>query len=458
MKVEESDRYDEQVNSISLAKISLTEKVAYGIGDFGSNMVYANIAAFLTFFYTDIVGISGAVIGSIILISRLFDGLSDITMGAIVDSTKHKFGKARPWVLRSAIPLAITLILLFSKPNLGHTGNIVYLFIMYNLATTVFYTMYSIPHGTQVALITQDQYERSLLNIFRMVSGTIGALFVNILTMNLVTKFGGGAAAWSKAFVIYGILAAFTIIISFYFTKERVVPKKSTIEKVPLGEGFRALLANKYWRLVLVLGILTYGIMALSGINIYYVTYILGNQKLMGTLMTFYFASSIIGMITMAPIIKRLGKRNTVYVGFLIYLIGTIIILIDPYNNIIVYVGLFVKGLGLAPLVGSLPSFIADTIEYGEWKTGIRNEGLVYSSESFGQKFGNGLSSAMLGWLLSLSGYIGGSSVQTASAISVIIGLFTYIPLVFYFLILIVLFFYKLDKEYNDILLELHNK
>jgi len=440
----------------SIARISLGEKLAYGIGDFGSNMVYANVAAFLTFFYTDIVGISGAVIGSIILFSRLFDGFSDVAMGYIVDNTNHRFGKARPWILRSAIPLAFTLVLLFSLPGFGKIGTAVYLFIMYNLLTTVFYTMYSIPHGTQVALITQDQYERSLLNISRMVSGTIGALLVNILTVNLVNQFGGGVAAWRKVFVIYGIIAAAAIILSFYFTKERVASKKAVKEKITLKAGFNALLSNKYWRLVLLLGILTYGIMALSGINIYYVTYILGNQRAMGTLMIFYFASSIAGMIVMMPIIKKLGKRNTVFVGFVIYLIGTIIILINPNAESNVYAGLFVKGLGFAPLVGSLPSFIVDTIEYGEWKTGIRNEGLVYSSESFGQKFGNGLSSAMLGWLLALSGYVGGSGIQTESSTSVIIALFTYIPLILYAFAVIVLMFYKLDKEYNKILYELH--
>jgi GPH family glycoside/pentoside/hexuronide:cation symporter len=288
----------------------------------------------------------------------LFDGFSDVIMGFIVDNTKHKSGKARPWVLRSAVPLAVTLVLLFSVPGFSKAGNALYLFIMYNLTTTVFYTMYAIPHGTQVALITQDQYERSILNIFRMVLGTTGALLVNIFTVDLVNNFGGGADAWRKAFVIYGIIAAIAIILSFYFTEERVTPKKAQKEKITFKVGFKALLFNKYWRTVLLLGILTYGIMALSGINIYYVTYILGNQKLMGTLMIFYFASSIIGMIGMAPIIKKLGKRNTVYLGFLIYLVGTILILINPYNENIVYIGLFVKGLGLAPLVGSLPSFI----------------------------------------------------------------------------------------------------
>mgnify|MGYP000957828270 FL=1 len=439
-----------------MVKISFKEKLAYGIGDFGCNMVYANLAAFLTYFYTDIVGISGAIIGSVILFSRIFDGFSDIVMGFVLDNTKHKYGKARPWVLRAAIPLAVTFVLLFSKPGFSETGTAIYLFIMYNLVTTIFYTMYFIPHATQAALITQDQYERSLLNLYRMILGTMGALLINIITIRLVNKFGGGAIGWRKTIILYAFIAAVSIIMSFYFTKERVTSKKKAKEKITLKEGFKALVANKYWRLVLLLGMVTYGIMALSGINIYYVTYVLGNQNLMGTLMVFYFASSIIGMIIVAPVVKKLGKRNTVFIGFFVYLIGTIVILLNPYYEHSVYSGLFVKGIGLAPLVGLLPSFVVDTIEYGEWKTGIRNEGLVYSSESFGQKFGNGVATAMLGWLLTLSGYVGGSSVQPNTAISAIIALFTYIPLILYTFAIIILYFYKLDKEYQKIVYELN--
>lgn len=439
-------------------KIGVGEKLAYGIGDFGSNMVYANIAAFLTFFYTDVVGMAGAIVGTVMFTSRIFDGISDIVVGTLVDRTKNRYGKARPWVMRSAVPMAITLVLLFSVPNFGETGNVVYLFIVYNLVTTVFYTMYAIPHGTQVALITQDQYERSVLNICRMVAGTSGAIVVNVLTVPLVTYFGSDAGAWRTTYILYGVVAVIAIFITFYFTKERVTPRKVTKEKIPFKVGIKTLFANKYWRLVLVLGMVTYGIMALSGANIYYVIYILGDEGLMSSLMIFYFASSILGMIIMTPVIKRRGKRNTVFMGFLVYLIGTVVILASPYSITNVYTGLFIKGLGLAPLLGSLPSFIADTIEYGEWKTGKRVEGLVYSSESFGQKFGNGLSSALLGWLLTLSGYVGGAAVQTDSAISVIIALFTFVPLGFYTVAAGLLIFYKLDKEYNNILEELNKR
>jgi len=196
--------HDEKIGNSG--RIDIIERVAYGIGDFGCNLIYANIAAFMIFFYTDVVGMSAAVVGTVILISRVFDGFSDVIVGTLVDRTKSRYGKARPWVLLSAVPLGISIVFLFSEPNFSYVGNIVYLFIVYNLTTTICYTSYAIPHGTLVALMTQDQYQRSLLNITRMVLGTIGALFVSTTTIRLVNYFGGGAEAWQYANIVYGIL------------------------------------------------------------------------------------------------------------------------------------------------------------------------------------------------------------------------------------------------------------
>ncbi|MDF2615648.1 MAG: sugar (Glycoside-Pentoside-Hexuronide) transporter [Sedimentibacter sp.] len=442
-------------SSTSNVRIKLNEKLWYGAGDFGCNLIYANIAAFLTFFYTDIVGMSGAVIGSIIFISRIFDGVSDILMGTLVDKTEHKLGKTRPWILLSAVPLGVGLMFLFTAPNFGETGNIIYLFLMYNLVTTIFYTMYAVPHNTLVAIMTQDQYERSTLNISRMVMGTLGALFVNVTAIKLVSRLGGGTSGWKNGNIVYGILAIIIIILSGLFTKERVKPRQKKREKHSLKERFIFLVKNKYWDMTLVLGIVVYGIMALSAANVYYVTYILKDSSLMGSLMIYYFASSILGMLIMSPVVMKIGKRNTVFIGFLIYIIGTAVILTNTEKAVFVFAGTFIKGIGLAPLVGSLPSFIADTIEYGEWKTGIRAEGLVYSSSSFGQKFGNGVATAIFGWLLSLSGYIGGAVNQTDAAITTITSLFTYVPVTLYGIAVIVLLFYKLDKEYAGILEDL---
>ncbi len=164
------------------------------------------MSAFLLFYYTNYAEVSAAAVGSIMLVSRILDGFSDLTMGIIVDRTKSKYGKARPWILRMAIPFAIAAILLFSVPsNLGITSKLIYIFITYNLVSTVIYTAINVPYATLNSLITQDQYERGVLSIFRMILATCGTLLINGLTLPLVEYFGNNLSAWTKTFFVFGI-------------------------------------------------------------------------------------------------------------------------------------------------------------------------------------------------------------------------------------------------------------
>ena len=177
-------------------KISFWERFSYGCGDLGCNIIYSAMSAFLLFYYTDYVHISAGIVGTIMLVSRIFDGVTDLIMGVIVDRTKSKMGKCRPWILRMAIPFAIAGILLFSVPSgLGQTAKIAYIFITYNLVSSVIYTAINVPYATLNALITQDQYERSVLSIFRMILATTGTLIITNLTLPLVQAFGNNASA-----------------------------------------------------------------------------------------------------------------------------------------------------------------------------------------------------------------------------------------------------------------------
>lgn len=207
-------------------------------------------------------------VGTIMLVSRVFDGISDIIMGIIVDRTKSRFGKARPWLLRMCIPFAISGILLFSVPaGWGDTAKLVYVFITYNLTSTVIYTAINVPYSSLNALMTQDPYERSVLSIFRNVLATCGTLMINLVTLPLVKFFGDDAAAWTKAFFVLGFLAIVAFLINFAFCKERVKPasagESGTAKDVPVKDGILALFKNKYWimmTLVLALFFLYYGI------------------------------------------------------------------------------------------------------------------------------------------------------------------------------------------------------
>lgn len=181
---------------------------SYGCGDFGCNIIYTAMSAFLMLYYTDYAGVNALAVGTIMMVSRIFDGVSDIIMGVIVDRTKSRFGKARPWLLRMCIPFAVSGVLLFSVPtSWSATPKLVYVFITYNLVSTVIYTAINVPYSALNALMTQDPYERSVLSIFRNLLATAGTLTINICTLPLVEYFGDNASAWTKTFCVLGLLA-----------------------------------------------------------------------------------------------------------------------------------------------------------------------------------------------------------------------------------------------------------
>jgi len=439
--------------------LSFKEKLGYGFGDMASNLIFSSMSMFLLFFYTDVAGISAAVIGTIMLFTRIFDGLTDIGLGFVVDKTKSKHGKARPWIKWMAIPFAISAVLVFTIPDAGTVGKIVYITITYNLVNLI-YTAINIPYGVLNSLITQDQYQRSVLNIFRMFMALIAALSVSMITLPIVSAFGGGLTGWQITFSIYGVIGAVLFFITYYSTKERVQPAVgSSDQKIPMKIGVNALFKNKYWGLMVLFMVVTYlGQGIGSGVNIYFAQYILNDSNLIGTLTLANLIPMMIAMLIISPVVKRLGKRNSMILGLIITIIGTLFILVNPGSVTMVMIGTVIKGIGTAPIIGSMFAMLADTIEYGEWKSGVRTEGLVYSAGSFGTKVGTGLGSAALGWILAFGGYVGGAAKQSDAALLSINALFIYIPLILAVLQLAIMIFYKLDREYPAIMKELQNR
>lgn len=436
-------------------RIKFKEKLGYGFGDFANNLVWIAISAFLTFFYTDVVGFSAAAVGTLLLIARVLDAFVDLGVGTLVDKTKSKYGKARPWLLWLAIPFGISGVLLFSAPNLGPTGALIYAYATY-LLVNIIYSGVNVPYSVLNSLITQEPYERSLLNIYRMVMALVGGVVVTYFTMPLVSWFGGGKTGWAMTFAVFGILAAVLLIITFITTKERVKP--SVVQKdIPLRRSVKTLFRNKYCGLIVGFMVVTYTSAAVSsGVNVYYAQYLLKDASLVGII---GLASSIplfLGLFMVAPIIKKFGKRNASFTGIIITIIGLLFMLIDPVNLTIILIGLVIKAVGSVPMIATMFAMLADTVDYGEWKTGMRTEGLVYSAGSFGLKVGSGLGAAFVGWLLAWGGYVGGLDAITDSAKSSIVFMFIYLPIIAALIQLIILWFYKLDKKYPQIVQELN--
>lgn len=438
----------------SFAKIKFKEKLGYGFGDFASNLIWTATSAFVAFFYTDVVGMSAAVVGTLLLVARVLDGFADIGIGALVDKTKSKHGKARPWLLWLAIPFGTAGILLFSAPDLGPTGIVIYAYMSY-LLVNIIYSGINVPYGVLNALITQEPYERSILNIVRMILALTGAIVVTIFTMPMVSAFGGGKMGWTLTFTVFGVLSAILFLITFMTTKERVKP--SVVQKdIPLKRGMKALFRNKFWGLMVAYALVTFiGSAASSAVNVYYAQYVLKNAALVGTLGIAGLVPMLAGLFFVAPIIKRFGKRNASFAGIVIVIFGSLVMIIDPANLSIVLIGTVLKAIGTVPVIGTVFAMMGDTVDYGEWKTGIRTEGLVYSAGSFGGKAGSGLGAAIVSWVLACGGYVGGQDSVSGSVQFSIQFLFIYLPILVAIIQLIILWFYTLDKKYPQIIKDL---
>ncbi|MCU5668682.1 glycoside-pentoside-hexuronide (GPH):cation symporter [Bacillus cereus] len=355
------------------------------------------------------------------------------------------------------MPFAICTVLVFTVPDTSKGAKVVYIVVTYNLLSLA-YTAVNIPYGVLNSLSTQNQHQRSLLNIVRMFFTIASSVIVGFVIQPLVRYFGSGQMGWVWTIATLVIFGSVFIYICFRNTEEcvRHAIKKKENRDIPIKLGVKYLFRNKYWLLILCLFLNVYFMIGLiSGLNIYYAKWILNDEGLVGIMTLTGLVPTIIGLFAIAPFIKRFGKRNTVLLGSVISFIGGVILLINPYSITLLIVSNVIKGLAGASILGTLFAFLADTIEYGEWKSGVRTEGLIYSAGSFGSKVGSGLGAAAMGWMLAVANYDGLAVSRSIQTLNMIIILFVIAPLVFKLIPIVIMWFYKLDKEFPTILADL---
>lgn len=457
MNLRENISYNNLGHDSDNDKVSVREKLCYGVGDVGANLVWTTVASFLLIYCTDVAGLSAGILGTIMLIARLFDGVSDLFMGVIIDKTNTKWGKARPWVLWSAPPLVISLIMIFSIPNMSNTNKMIYLLVVYIFMAAVCYTANNLAYNTMLSLVTVDQEDRDTMNSMRFTLTMIAQLVINVVTIPLVSYFGGDQKAWTTLSIIYAVIALIAFLTTFAGTKERYKPivKKESKDKSkthPL-KTFKVLCKNKYFILItLAFAIIYISLSLTSGSRIYYAKYILGNEMINSSMTMYNYIPTVLAMMIMPKFTKKFGKIKVLFSGFVLYGIGLIVQIIAPTYLPGIYFGLILQGIGHAALYSCLFAVVGDVVEYSEWKDGVREEGLTYSVTSFGMKFGTGLGTAALGWILALGNYDGAALVQSASAITAIKSLFLYLPLVITVIVCIIwLLFMGIDKLYPTI-------
>jgi GPH family glycoside/pentoside/hexuronide:cation symporter len=402
----------------SSQKLSLRERVSYGFGDLASSMFWKLFSMFLLFFYTDVFGISAAAVGTMFLVTRIWDSANDPLMGIIADRTQTRWGKFRPYLLFVAIPFAIIGILTFTTPDLGESGKLVYAYVTYTLMMMV-YTAINVPYASLLGVMTHDTGERTTLASWRFIGGYSGGLFVTATANSLVEYLSAGgdvASGYQKTITLYAILAAVFFILTFAGTKERLKP---AVEKSPsIRDDVRDLLANGPWLLMLGAGI---SILIFNSLRdaaiLYYFKYYVGDQTVLflgetsqGTLasafMTTLLGASIVGVVLAKPVSARIGKKQTFILSGLVCTVLSVLFFFLPPERIgLIFLVNILTGAAAGIVLPLIWAMYADVADYSEWKHGRRATGLIFSSSSMSQKIGWTVGGAISGWLLAAFGF-----------------------------------------------------
>ena len=445
-------------------KVPLSEKLSYCFGDPALTLMYTMTTTLLIYFYTNVVGISSGSVGMIMLLSRVFDGFSDVLMGTIIDRTHSKYGKARIWILRLAIPYALAAILLFTMPNVGDMGKVIYAFVTYNIMNTVVYTAISQPFHALGSLMSRDRKERDTICNIRMVLSITASMIITAFTLPIINKvavlINNTQAAWIIVTAVYATISVFVLVNTYCTCTERVkAAAQEQKSDIPFLTAFKATITNRYFLIALGLMIFYTAYQIIIGTDLtYYCQYVLNDVNLVMPLSAAEKIATIIGIAMLPKILPKYGKRNLICAGCLLGIAGQLVFLLNITSVPLGIITCIMRGFGIAPFYGTQYSLPSDAIEYGHWKTGVRVEGLMFSSMSMGQKAGSGFTSAIMGAILSMAMFDGlkaTAAEQTVEAISAIKGFYLYVPIAIWVIMFLIAACYKLDKTYDKMMREL---
>lgn len=444
----------QSISNETNVKTSLFEKISYGMGDVACNVVCALTSGLVVYFYTNVMSVSAVMIGMIMLFSRILDGVSDLAIGLIMDKVHSKHGRGRAWVLWMIIPYAVTAVALFClPPNATEVVQGIYIFVTYNLCITVVYTALNLPYGAMAPLMTRNEDDLAKINLFRMTMSPIGNMIVSALTLPLINHMGGDQAAWIKVTFIYSVVAMGLLLWCFFGTKERIHTQAAEeAEKLPIMLRIKTLLKNKYFIIILLAGVFISIYQTVNGTcATYYAQYILGNNEYYGILNMAENIPQILVIMVLAPFIKKFGKRNIVLAGSFLVIAAQLSLLILPANLTVATVVAVLRGIGKGPIFGCIFTMMADVINFGHWKSGIRIQALAFSATTVGQKIGGGVASAVVGWLMESSGFTG-QEVEIASAVSMIENLYIWGAVIAWAAMAVAMLLYQLDKQYDSMI------
>ena len=432
-------------------------KVGYGSGDIAGNVVYAFLTSFVMIYLTDTVGLNAGIVGTLIMVSKLLDGVTDIFFGNMIDKTKSKMGKARPWMFYGFFGCALTLFGVFAIPtNMGQVAQYAWFFICYTSLNAVFYTANNIAYAALTSLVTKNSKERVEMGSFRFMFSFGTNLLIQSITFGAVDAFGGGAAGWRAVALIYCIVGILSNTLSVFSVKELSEEElNEDSEEVQDDKGltfidtFKLLVSNKYFLMICVIYILQQLRAAMLGVGTYFMTYVLSRQELFGV---FSWAINIplIAMLAFTPalVAKAKGLYNVNKWSYIFATVCRLGLVFAGYQGSVPLMLVFtvLTSFGEAPWQGDVGAVIAECSEYTYLKTGKRIDGSMFSCTSFGTKLGGGIGVALSGWLLDMSGYVNKATTQPASCISMLNVMYLWLPFVFDLIVTIVLSFMNIEE------------
>ena len=406
-------------------------KIGYGSGDIAGNVIYAFLSSFVMIFLTDTVGLNAGIVGTLMMFSKLFDGVSDIFFGSMIDKTKTKMGKARPGMLWAYLGNAIMLAAIFMVP----ANNIAY--------------------SSLTALITKNGGERVQMGSIRFIFAFGTSLAIQSVTVEAVKMLGGGAAGWRTVAIIYAVIGLVVNTISVFSVKE--LPEEElggagsaeAEEKYSLVDAGKMLLANKFYLIICCVYILTQIFTATLNMGIYYMTYILGDESLLGV---FAFAINlplICGLVFTPMLVKRFkGMYKVNLWGYILATASRAMVIVAGYMGNVPLMLLFsaTASIGMSPLQGDMNALIASCSEYTFRTKHRRIDGTMYSCSSLGVKIGSGVGTALAGWLLAAGGYVANAAVQPQSCINMLYLMYLWIPMIINLLITVLLSRLKVEQ------------
>lgn len=450
------------------AKIPVYEKLGYAFGTTGSNFIVTIISAFLLVYYTNVVGISAGMVATIMGITKLFDGVSDLLMGYIIDHTKSKYGKARPWYIRMIIPTVASTVLMFCVPaDCTRAFKLGYIFITYNLCMTICITACTVANGALNGLMTMRQADRGINGGLGMLFGVVIGIVVNSTVLQITSAVGNGdpytQKGWSIMILIYMIPYVLCSIIGFLTTKERVteaqragiVQQEKKEDTISAGKALKILLHNKYWIMFIVLMLFISHMQLSAGMsNVYYAQYVLGDVYLYTPLGNFNSILALVGAVGGLVLMSKIKKKKLLFAAVCSLIVGTLLPVVSTQLSVL-YFASSLKGFGTGLAACVLPGMLQDTLTYSEWKDGHNVVGMGTAAYGFCNKIGGSLGTILLGWMLEIGGFDATLKVQPASAIASINMLYIWLPAVAMILTLIVVIKYDLDNIYDQISEEL---